>query len=106
MDETRPKDVAGEGGDEPQPAMNARGRNPAEISADIAAVGQSRAIAEQQPLITAAMSERAGSFQPGLNFPASPAASSAPRMMPKSMTEVISAKTLSRSARARAGVCQ
>ena len=56
--------------------------------------------------MTAATSERGGTLQPGWNFPASPEASSAPSMMPKSITEVMSANTLSLSDLARSADCQ
>src|SRR5271165_5104595 len=44
----RAEDAAEESSDQPQPAVDARGRNSAEICTDIAAVGQPRAVAEHQ----------------------------------------------------------
>src|ERR1700694_4463193 len=44
--------------------------------------------------MTAAASDRAGTRQVGANFPASPEAVSAPRMIPKAITDVTSLKTL------------
>src|SRR5579884_253585 len=44
----RTQDVTDEGGDEPAPAVQAAGGDTAEIGADIAAIGEPRAVAEQQ----------------------------------------------------------
>jgi hypothetical protein len=63
-------------------------------------------ILAQEQGISSATSERIGTVQLGENFPASPAAINAPRMMPKSMTEVTSAKMFCCSDCARAGACQ
>ena len=50
--------------------------------------------------------ERPEIFSTGENRPASIAASSAPRMMPKSITDVTSLSTLDCNAAACAGACQ
>src|SRR5207247_7885815 len=50
---------------------------------------------------TAAASDLAGTRQTGAKRPARPAAANAPRMIPKSMTEVTSVRTLACSSAAR-----
>src|SRR5918993_4144241 len=58
------------------------------------------------PPITAAANDGPEIFQTGANRPARMAASNAPRMMPKSITEVTSINTLDFSAAACAGAVQ
>src|SRR5438067_8759012 len=56
--------------------------------------------------MTAAASDFAGTRHAGAKRPARPAAASAPRMIPKSITEVTSLNTLAWSSAVRAGVDQ
>src|SRR4029079_19211963 len=58
------------------------------------------------PPTTAAASDRLDAFHTGANRPARIAAKSAPRMIPKSITDVTSFNTLDCSAAACAGVVQ
>ena len=93
--QARPGDVADERRDQPQPAVQAARGDAAEVGADVAAVGDARAVAEQQCRRSPprpASGPRPST--PARTCPARIAASSAPRMMPKSITDVTSISTL------------
>ena len=64
----RPGHVADEGGDQPDPAMEAGGRDSAEIGADIAAEGEAGAIAEQDAPDDGGERGELGAVDPGRTY--------------------------------------